>query len=238
MGSSRKVTSSEARSLSRPEEEVAREAAVEPEQLFSLLGHLYRGEMSRANTWRRRLDATTNWAVVLTATVVTWVFTGPDRPHYVLLIAILAVSLFLLIEARRYRSYDVWRTRVRLLEENLFGNALDPRGTEEADWRERLSRDFRRPRLKIPFLEAASRRLRRVYLWILSLLLLAWILRVFVFRPEDVDLYRALSIEHIPGGAVLGMVSGYYAALLAVAFWPMRRRAKGRLRERDEDDEE
>nr|WP_321167630.1 DUF2270 domain-containing protein [Halalkalirubrum salinum] len=47
------------------------------------------------------------------------------------------------IEARRYRDYDVFRSRVRVIQENLFANALNPsQGTESHDWRAELSRDY------------------------------------------------------------------------------------------------
>lgn len=207
------------------------------DQGSALLGHLYRGEMSRANTWRQRLDATTNWAVVLSATVLTWVFSSRDHPHYVLLMGMLAVGLFLVIESRRYRSYDVWRSRVRLLEENLFTRVLGGRtsgsvgGEEGAAWRRELADDLRRPTLKISLSEAVSRRLRRVYVWILTLLLLAWVVRVAVFKPAGVGMLETMRIEHVPGTWVLGFVAGLYGLLYALVLWPRRRQAKGRLRD-------
>jgi uncharacterized membrane protein len=43
-------------------------AAQQPEFSAAELGalaHLYRGELYRSKVWRQRLDATTNWAVVI-----------------------------------------------------------------------------------------------------------------------------------------------------------------------------
>jgi len=68
------------------------------------------------------------------------------------------------MEARRYRTYDIWRSRVRLLEENVSANALDPEGVEQPNRRELLSEDLREPRIETPTVEAVARRLRRVYL--------------------------------------------------------------------------
>lgn len=51
-----------------------------------LLAHLYRGQLARADTWRQRLDATSNWAVMLTAALLTWIFSSTSNPHYVLLV--------------------------------------------------------------------------------------------------------------------------------------------------------
>ncbi|MDY7080581.1 MAG: DUF2270 domain-containing protein, partial [Chloroflexota bacterium] len=67
--------------------------------------HFYRGEVTRANTWRTRLDATTNWAVITVAAALTFVFGAPHNPHFVLLLVLLLVLTFLHIEARRYRYY-------------------------------------------------------------------------------------------------------------------------------------
>lgn len=41
------------------------------EELNNILTQYYRGEVSRANTWRNRMDRTTNWSVVIVAAVVT-----------------------------------------------------------------------------------------------------------------------------------------------------------------------
>ena len=38
-----------------------------PASNLTVLAHLYRGELYRANSWRMRLDNTTNWAVITTA---------------------------------------------------------------------------------------------------------------------------------------------------------------------------
>ncbi|MFC7007189.1 DUF2270 domain-containing protein [Halalkalicoccus salilacus] len=42
------------------------------------------------------------------------------------MVAMLVGVVFLLIESKRFRDYDIWRSRVRVLQENLFANALDP----------------------------------------------------------------------------------------------------------------
>jgi len=196
-----------------------------------LMAQLYRGQLGRADTWRRRLDSTTNWAVVLTATLLTWIFSSPEHPHYVLLIGVVGVTLFLFIEARRYRQYDVWRFRTRLLEEHLFAEDLEQRERRGREWREELSQDLRQATAKIPFREALSRRLCRVHLWILSLLLVAWALKVWAFAPEGSGVLEAMAIERIPGSAVLIVVGTFTICVYAISFWPMPRRAKGKIAE-------
>jgi uncharacterized membrane protein len=36
-------------------------------EFVTVMVHLYRAEMQRANVWRQRLDTTTNWAVIATS---------------------------------------------------------------------------------------------------------------------------------------------------------------------------
>jgi uncharacterized membrane protein len=213
-----------------PEErEVAGAAAGDRSEFLSLMGHTYRGELGRMTSWRTRIDRTTNWAVVLTATLLTWAFSADSRPHYVLLVGMVMVTVFLGIEARRYRTYDIWRSRVRLLEENVFANALDPEGVEQSKWRELLSADLRQPTIKTPAVEAVSRRLSRVYLPLLSILVGAWIVRLTVFADTATGLVGTAAIGGLPGAAVLASVGVFYATVLTIAFWPSQRQAKGNL---------
>ena len=67
--------------------------------------HFYRGEVTRANTWRNRLDTTTNWAVVTTGATLSFAFSLPTNPHFVILINTVLVGFFLFMEARRYRYF-------------------------------------------------------------------------------------------------------------------------------------
>ncbi|ERJ07334.1 putative integral membrane protein [Halorhabdus tiamatea SARL4B] len=221
-----------------PEErEVAGKAATDRSDFLSLMSHTYRGELGRTTSWRTRIDRTTNWAVVLTASLLTWAFSADTRPHYILLVGMGMLVVFLSIEARRYRIYDVWRSRVRLLEENVFANALDPNGTEQPNWRELLSVDLREPAIKTPLAEAVSRRLRRVYTPLLSVLLAAWLIRLTVFAGPMQGPIGAASVGSIPGEAVLVVVSGFYAVVIGLTVWPATRQAKGELHEEDNAEE-
>ncbi|MFC4408527.1 DUF2270 domain-containing protein [Haloarchaeobius iranensis] len=222
---------------SRSEREVAGEAATDRSDFLSLMGHAYRGELGRMTAWRTRIDRTTNWAVVLTATLLTWAFSGENRPHYVLLVGMVMVTVFLGIEARRYRTYDIWRSRVRLLEENVFANALDPDGAEQANWRELLSDDFREPTVKTPRTESVSRRLGRVYLPLLSVLVGAWLVRLTVFSGTPGNVVSGAAIGGLPGRLVVAAVAVFYVGLWAVYVWPRQRQAKGELRTAEETDD-
>lgn len=215
---------------STEDREIGREAARDRSDFFSLMSHVYRGELGRTTSWRARIDRTTNWAVVLTATLLTWAFSSDSRPHYVLLVGMAMVTVFLGIEARRYRTYDIWRSRVRILEENVFANALDPKGVEQSNWRQLLSEDLREPAIKTPATEAVARRLRRVYFPLLSVLGGAWLIRLTVFAPTSAGVVSTAAVGGIPGEAVLLVVGGAYGVALLFTFWPWQRQAKGELR--------
>jgi uncharacterized membrane protein len=192
------------------------------------LAHLYRGEVHRMTRWRERLDRTTNWAVLVLAATLTWTFSTPANPHYVLLLGNLAVGLFLAVEARRYRAYDAWRSRVRTLQRNVFAVGLDPDRAPRTDWRERLAADYRDPALKITAEEAVAHRLRRIYLPLFAVLDGAWLLRVTAFGADPWPASAAVGM--VSGAAVTGLVALAFGGALVVALRPRTWRARGELR--------
>lgn len=217
----------------RDQREIGREMVEQSTGLGSVMAHAYRGELDQATTWRQRLDQATTWAVTVIAAILTWAFSSGDNPHYILLVGIVVVTIFLGIEARRYRDYDVYRSRIRMLQQNLFANALDPsRGVEHLDWRVELADDYRTPTLKVTFGEALANRLRRVYLALLGVLLAAWLFRITVFTPRQ-DWLATAAIATVPGVVVVGVVTTFFVAVLGLALWPRERHAKGEFREGD-----
>ena len=74
-----------------------------PAEFNTAMVHFYRGEIQRANTWRNRLDTTTNWAVVATGAAISFALSNPANHYGVIILNTLLVTLFLWIEARRYR---------------------------------------------------------------------------------------------------------------------------------------
>lgn len=200
--------------------EIGRQLVSEDTGLGPVVAHFYRGEMNRVTTWRQRLDRTTNLAVTVIAAILTWSFSAPDNPHYLLLVGAVTTLVFLGIESRRYLDYDVWRARARMLQANLFANALDPsQGVEQEDWRAALSRDYRHPRPEIGFGEALAHRLRRVYLPLLGVVSGAWLLRLTVFEPGPFS-PAAASLGKVPGVVVVAAMAGLLSLLAAVAVWP------------------
>lgn len=185
----------------------------------SSMAHLYRGEIHRMRFWRERLDRTTNWAVIMMAAILTWAFSNESHSHYVLLAGVATLGIFLSIEARRYRGYDIWRSRMRTLQKNVFAYGLDPsQGLDDWEWRTRLSKDYRQPRLKITRMEAIAHRLRRVYLPLISVLLAAWGIRITAYA--DPPWPASAAIDRIPGVLVITVVLLLYGILLFVAVRP------------------
>ncbi len=205
-----------------PEErEIGREMVDQSTGLGSVVAHLYRGEVDREVNWRTRLDSTTNWAVTIIAGILAYAFSSGDVSHAIILVGILIGVVFLVVEARRFQRYDVWRSRVRSMQENLFANALDPSdGVEQRDWRRQLSEDYRQPAMKMSFGNALAHRLRRVYLPLLSGLLIVWIVRL---SGEDAPMIEAAAVSGAPGWLVIAAIALLYAGLFATAFWPGRR---------------
>src|SRR5688572_33147308 len=138
-----------------------------PAEFNTAMVHFYRGEVSRSNVWRGRLDATTNWAVITAGATLSFVFSSPDNPHFAIPINSILVSIFLFMEARRYRYYEVWANRVRVLETGYFAPMLSHRTIPpDKEWADHLSADLLKPHFTISEREAIGRRLRANYIWI------------------------------------------------------------------------
>lgn len=202
----------------------------DPATVGSMIGHLYRGEVTRATEWRKRLDQTTNWAVILVAAILTWAFSSRDNPHYVILIGMLGVTAFLLIEAHRFQEYDIWRTRVRLLQEHVFGSLLVQERVSGGDWQTQLGESLRSPRITVPIWRAIGHRLRRIYLALLAILGAAWTARITVFQPEE-SWRQTASLPGLSGEIVVAIVVAFYVVVVVAEILSVR---GGEIREVEE----
>lgn len=188
-------------------------------EYINTIAHYYRGEMSRMISWRDRIDRTTNWATGAVAAMLSFGLTGPDVHHSVLLFAMLVVGLLLGIEARRYRFFHVYRSRVRLIERNYYSQILAPGDLRDpAPWMRQLADDLRAPRFNLTPIQAVARRLRRTYIWMFAILLLAWILKGTVISPQAGAGSAAYAIGWIPGWAVLATVAAHFVIMLYVMY--------------------
>lgn len=201
---------------------------------LSTLAHLYRGEMYRSKVWRTRLDTTTNWAVATTGIALSVCFSDSTISPVPLVLVSLLVMIFLNIEARRYRYFDIWRTRVRLLEVCFYGPILQGQAiTTENRWNEFLAHDYQDLRFHISFWEAAGRRLRRNYIWIFIILGISYLAKLAI-HPESAHSFNELAsraaIGPIPGGIILFIELAFYLSLGALAMLTVRHpQAAGRV---------
>jgi len=196
----------------------------------SSMAHLYRGEVHRMTRWRERLDRTTNWAVTVIAAILTWAFSAPTNPHYLVLVGAVILGIFLAIEANRYRGFTVWRSRVRLIQENVLAPGLDPnQEVSDPEWRRKLSEDYRQPTVKIPFEEAVAHRMRRVYLALFTVVNVAWLIRVTVFT-DGATWPASAAIGMVPGVVVTAAVGLVYLVGLVITLRPREWHARSELR--------
>src|SRR6185437_5101947 len=127
---------------------------------MAAIAHLYRGEVYRSTIWRTRLDNTTNWAIVTMGIALSTTFSSPEAAPLPLVLVGLLLAVFLGMEARRYRYFNVLRARARWLEMNFYVPIFTGEARDDS-WQVILARDYTVPRHHISFVGAAGRRLRR-----------------------------------------------------------------------------
>lgn len=190
--------------------------------------HFYRGEMDRMNTWRRRLDVTTNWAIITTAAFISFGFGSATITHFVFILATIFVLIFLFIEARRYKYYDLWRWRVALVNENFFGPMFSGYKPNIEDWRHQLGSDLQHSRFKITFGEAFGRRLRRNYGWIFMVLAGCWVTKISIHPTPIKNIFeiidRAAIYHAVPGWLVVGAGIFFNLGLVIIALLTLKER--------------
>ena len=182
--------------------------------------HFFRAEVHRSNVWRQRLDTTTNWAVVTTGAAISIAFAQGGN-HVVILLNILLVTIFLLIEARRYRYYELWAYRVRLMETDFFAAMLVPPFHPSADWAEALSESLLHPHFPISTLESIGRRLRRNFLYIYGVIGAAWLGKLWLMPTaalNSVEFFNRAAIGPVSGQTILMVVLIFAVIVLLVGF--------------------
>ena len=193
-----------------------------PAEFNTAMVHFYRGEVQRSNVWRTRLDATTNWAVITAGATLSFVFSSPDNPHFAIPINTILVSIFLFMEARRYRYYEVWANRVRILETGYFAPMLSHRTLPpDKEWADHISADLVSPHFTISEWEAIGRRLRSNYLWIFILLALSWTLKIYI-HPSPIPSTTPVELENFwrifMQRATVGLAPGWLVITVGLLF--------------------
>ncbi len=180
---------------------------------MGILAHLYRGEVYRSTVWRTRLDNTTNWAVVTTGIALSATFSSREASPLPMVLVGLLVTGFLLLEARRYRYFYVWRIRARVLETKLFASVLTHDGpTRREEWCRALAEDYLRPRFAISFRTAVGRRLRSNYGWLLL------VQAVCYYGKLAIHPYAMTDISQVFSRAAIGFIPGEVVVLCGVLF--------------------
>ncbi|MBK8985905.1 MAG: DUF2270 domain-containing protein [Chloroflexi bacterium] len=183
--------------------------------------HFYRAEVQRANVWRNRLDTTTNWAVVAAGAAISFTLSDPGNNFGVIILNTLLVTLFLWIEARRYRYYELWSLRTRLMETDFFAAMLIPPFAPHPEWDEALAESLLQPQFPITVWEAFGRRFRRNYLWIYLILAGSWALKTFLHPTPAATWAEFVSrsaLGTIPGEIVLLIGLLFNGIIFAVGF--------------------
>lgn len=227
------VKSTKAKQNSKPEEPeepvwTYRGYKLKTSEFVTAMVHLFRAEIQRANVWRQRLDTTTNWAVVATGATLSIAFSQATVHHGIIILNTLLVLWFLFIEARRYRYYELWSYRVRLMETDFYAAMLVPPFHPSPEWAESLAENLLTPSFPISMWEAFGRRLRRNYFWIFLILYASWAAKIWLF-PEPAttlgEFIQRSAVGPVPGGImiILGLLLYTSLALIAIATITMTR---------------
>ena len=200
------------------------------------MSHFYRGELGRIMSWRQRLDTTTSWAITVTSSIFTVAFSFREVPHLIFFFNIAVVWVLLWIEARRYRFYDAFRARVRMLEAHFLvpivaqNNAL-----LQGDWKKLVCEDLLLPSFKITRFEAIGRRLKRNYAFIFLIVMVAWITKIFLHAEPHItslgSFYDALGVRpSIPSWFVAVIFAAMLASTIGIVIY-ISRKSSGEISE-------
>lgn len=193
------------------------------------MSHFYRGELGRIMIWRQRLDVTTSWAITLSSAVFGFAFADREVPHIIFFFNIAVVWMLLWIEARRYRFYDAFRARVRMLEAHFLVPIVSQNTAMlQGEWQKLVCADLVLPSFKISRFEAIGRRLRRNYAFIFVIVLVAWTTKIFLHADPKIDswhtFYRALHVgTSIPSWLVASVFVGTIASVTAIVIYVGRK---------------
>src|SRR5205823_6940509 len=88
----------------------------------------------------------------------------------------------------------------------LVPMVMENRQMLQGEWKKLVCEDLILPSFKISKLEAVGRRLKRNYIFIFILIMVAWVTKIFLHASEPITsgraLYRALHAGHIPSWLV------------------------------------
>jgi uncharacterized membrane protein len=187
-------------------------------EFVNLFVHFYRAEMGLTQSWRDRIDRTTNWAITAVAAMLSFSFSSLSTHHSVLVFAMVLTTLLLVIESRRYRFFDFYRNRSRRLQRNYYAAVFAPDLGLDPTWSQKLAEDLRNPVFSLTLSQALSRRLSRNYVWIFLVLLFAWLLKISAVQPYAGQPSFGHSVREWLTNADIGPIPGW-AVTLAIALF-------------------
>jgi uncharacterized membrane protein len=197
----------------RPKEErtVSLQRSIYDPGYVNAMSHFYRGELGRIMVWRQRLDVTTNWAITSSTAIITIAFSTRGVPHIIFFFNLAIVVVLLWIEARRYRFYDAFRARVRMLEAHfLVPMVMENRDLLQGEWK------------------------KRNYMFIFILILIAWLTKIFLHASapitDVVSFYHALGIGHIASWFVAMVFVGTFISVISITIY-VSKRSSGEISE-------
>jgi len=208
-----------------------------PKDYAATMVHFYRGELGRMMIWRQRFDTTTHWAIIGMMGIVSFAWNHSDNSNFLFLFANCVTYLLLTIEARRYRFYDAYRARVRMLESHFIFPVVTLSSKRlEGNWRRQMGEDLILPSYKITFIEALSRRFRRNYVWIFLILTATWIMHTLVVLKADSIgsfIQKFCANQPLPNYLFLALLVIFYAYLIFLYLYGhWRRSALGEFQQR------
>ena len=185
-------------------------------EYINALSHFYRAEMHRSLVWRTRLDTTTNWAIIATVAILTASLKAQEYAAEAILLGMFSNLVFLVIEARRFRFFDVWRARVRMIEENFYSGILRrDQSSPVEDWGQQVADDLFCPRFHMSRLQAFRARLVRNFAFIFLFLLVAWI----AYRLAPLPTNEAFGLSAMPDWVSDTIVGALYATLIGIGIF-------------------
>ncbi len=191
------------------------------QEAITVLAHYYRAEAQRSLAWRERLDRTTNWAVGGTTAFLGFGFSHPEFPHPFFFFGFAIVYMLLVVESRRYRFYDAYEFRVRLLHQHfIYGTLTHNIDLEEHSfWVAELASDLQHPQYKMSRAHALGRRLYANYFYLFGILLTGWCFKVMI-HPVPVQQWtqfiQRASFGPLPGWTVVIILALFFAYLLVM----------------------
>ncbi len=143
-------------------------------------------------------------------------------PLPLLLVAIL-ICMFLILESRRYRFFNVWRARCRWIETKFYAPLLlRSSRPEPGEWQDVLAQDYLTPQYHIGFWRAVGRRIRRNYMWIFGFQAMAYGGKIIIHPTPMTNFDQMLdrmAVGPFPGVFILALGVVFHGAWIVLAVW-------------------